>query len=107
VPRCARGACRVGLVFSLDRPIRFELERTGATYAGRSRGVLAECNGTPVPGTIDVRVTVTAADRIGSVWRATKIRGKLTLSVPQSFIGKVRCPPGSYSDALSGYLPDA
>jgi hypothetical protein len=105
VPRCARGPCRVGLVFTVRDTIRIELARSGAAYVGHGSGRLATCNGRAVTGSIDIRLSVTTAATISSVWRATRWTGKLDLAVPETVVGKVICRAGSYTKALAGSLP--
>lgn len=105
VPRCARGPCRVGLVFTVRDTIRIELLRSGAAYAGHGSGRLATCNGRAVTGRIDIRLLVTKAATISSVWRATRWTGTLGLAVSETVVGNVICRAGSYTKALFGSLP--
>lgn len=105
VPRCARGACSVGLVFTVRDTIRIELSRSSGTYVGHGSGRLATCHGRRVAGDIDVRLSVTSAATVSSVWRVTRWTGTIRTSVPDTVVGRVICHAGALTERLTGVTP--
>lgn len=80
-PSCAEGACPRVRWFDQRGGIRGRLERRGHRYVGSYTGPFhVECRGTPIGTSARIELRVTEARAVFGVWRATKVRGKITAS---------------------------
>jgi hypothetical protein len=75
VPRCDEGACDVRANLFYEAQERTILDRTGRTYRGEGQAKLDSCQGVLISTTISLKVTVTEADFVGGIWRATRFTG--------------------------------
>lgn len=107
-PSCETGPCGGRLLFPprllASGRSELRLARTGASYAGRGKVKLFQCNITPVSATTDVRLRVTAAAWTLGEWRATRIAGTFRHSLPATTSVLRRCPASSFAASFTGVV---
>ena len=82
-PKCERGPCPVGWAFE-DPANTGTARNDGARYHGSGVGgfLTFDCHGLTASSTVTVEFRVEQAHTVRNAWRATKISGTLTESVP-------------------------
>jgi hypothetical protein len=122
-PKCGKGACRVRLRIVDSRwqpdplliankiyspPIRTTLKRNGAVYHGKGTARLTMCESTyQAKGSITVRLHVTKGAWIDNSWRATRVRGSVIYSAPESAGILSVCRASGFTAKLTGSLLEA
>jgi hypothetical protein len=76
IPRCDAGACDVRVNLFLEEQKRTVLNRTNRLYRGKGTANLDRCERVLLATTITIKVTVTEADFVDGVWRATRLTGR-------------------------------
>ena len=107
---CLDGPCGARLLFGqllssggIYKP-ELRLARTGASYTGRGKATLYQCAVTAVSGTTAVRLQVTEAAWYLGEWRATKIAGTFSHSLPATTSVLRRCPASSFAASFTGVV---
>lgn len=79
-PECDEGACDTRWRDIGRKQLAGDLHRAGERYSTSTtvRGVL-QCSGTPTTSRITIDVRVTKADAVDGEWRATALRGTMTV----------------------------
>lgn len=75
VPRCDEGSCDVRANLFYEAQNRTILDRKGRTYRGEGKAKLDSCQGVLLATTISLKITVTEAEFVGGIWRATRFTG--------------------------------
>lgn len=82
-PKCDQGACSVVWRDLTEKTLTATLKRKGASYSGSDSGkFLGRCGSVLTDGTVTVTFHVTRAKAIGSDWRASKLVGTVTNTIP-------------------------
>ena len=71
---------------------------------GQGTVKLTNCFGTPVPGPMKVWLRVTKGAWVDGVWTATRVRGTVHTSSPESTSGPFTCQASGYTATLTGSL---
>ena len=82
-PKCDQGACSVVWRDLTEKTLKATLKRKAASYSGSDGGkFLGKCGSVLTDGTVTVTFHVTRAKAIGSDWRASKLVGTVTNTIP-------------------------
>lgn len=82
-PKCDEGACSVVWKDVTEKTLKATLKRKGARYSGSDSGkFLGRCGSVLTNGTVTIFFRVTKAKAIGNEWRASKLVGTITNSIP-------------------------
>jgi hypothetical protein len=103
-PGCARGACSTRLRDIHWQRFSTDLHRSGGSYAGAftMRDYLA-CGGTPDTSSISINLHMASAKALDNAWRATAVRGTMTVSGP----AQLGCRSHRVEYSVTGRLPRA
>jgi hypothetical protein len=103
-PGCGRGACSTRLRDIHWQRFSTDLHRSGETYVGAFtvRGYVA-CGGTPDSSSISINLHVARGKTLNDAWRATAVKGTMTVSGP----AQLGCRSFRIEYSVTGTLPGA
>jgi hypothetical protein len=103
-PGCARGACSTSLRDINWQRFSTDLHRSGETYvdAFTMRDYVV-CGSTPDTSSISIDLRITRAKTLNNAWRATAVRGTMTVSGP----AQLGCRSHRIEYSVTGTLPGA
>ena len=100
-PKCGDGPCGVRLKDINGALPVLDVAQDGAAYdADGSGNVGFTCGGVAQSTSYRLHLRVVAADTVGGGWRATKVEGTLTYSIPE----QLGCRSGGVSYSVTGRL---
>jgi hypothetical protein len=103
-PGCARGACSTRLRDIHWQRFSTDLHRSGGSYVGAlTMTDYVVCGGTPDTSSISINLHITKAKALSNAWRATAVRGTMTVSGP----AQLGCTSHRIEYSVTGTMPGA